>query len=337
MVVLSNSSGELIGDELNRMAEGVEAPTGQVTFVFTDIENSTVLWNDEPDAMHESLEIHDHILRELLKAHNGYEVKTEGDAFMVTFGSVVDAIQWCIGVQLELLRAEWPNGVLERPCASVVTVEDQLIFRGIRLRMGVHTGEPNCRRNPVTNRMDYYGPVVNRSARVSSSAQGGQIICTQEVLDKLGTLTEIKVVDLGQHHYKGISEAVRVYQILPSALSHRTFPPIRTINTGDSKAAEEFEEYEDEDEEEDEFYDSEDVEIVLSSRQRLSTCEEEELTATRGESSGGRRRVESWGDDPLSPELRGRAQARSLIPLDETSPSAPPPLPDVAGPPPSLL
>jgi class 3 adenylate cyclase len=169
-----------------------EAPTGQVTFVFTDVQSSTTLWEKVPDAMNLSLEQHDRILRELLKRFRGYEVKTEGDAFMVTFFCVEDAILWCLAVQEALFAAVWSDEFLSMPAAAQERVVDPstgektlLVFNGIRIRMGIHTGEPNCRRNPVTGRMDYFGPVVNRSARVSDTAHGGQVVCTQEVFDVL--------------------------------------------------------------------------------------------------------------------------------------------------------
>jgi len=109
------------------------------------------------------------------------------------------------------------------------------VFRGIRIRMGIHVGQPQCRRNPVTGRMDYYGPVVNRSARVSDSAHGGQIVCTEEVQIQLtaalsdGRCKEaVDVRELGRFAYKGISELVTIFQITPNDLLGRLpFPPLR--------------------------------------------------------------------------------------------------------------
>lgn len=215
-----------------------EAPEGSVTFVFTDVQNSTKLWETEPDAMNEGLELHDEVLRRLLKKFRGYEVKTEGDAFMVTFFSSKDALLWCIAVQRELLKLNWPQPLLTLPAScKEFSKEDEkeMIYSGIRIRMGIHTGKPNCRRNPVTGRMDYFGPVVNRSARVSDSAHGGQIICTQEVYEEIRKVQDenqlhenIVIHDLGEFPYKGIGSLVKIYQVLPTDLAARhPFPPLR--------------------------------------------------------------------------------------------------------------
>ncbi len=116
-----------------------------------------------------ALQLHDSIMRAMLKRFNGYEVKTEGDAFMVAFFTVAAAVGWCRAVQRALLQATWPAGVVTLPYAQEVrsATSSLPLLKGIRVRMGIHTGKPSCRRNPVTGRMDYFGPMVNRTARVS--------------------------------------------------------------------------------------------------------------------------------------------------------------------------
>lgn len=93
--------GLRVADEVNA------APQGTVALVFTDIRNSTALWETNP-GMQNAMRIHHELLRRLIRAFDGYEVKTEGDAFMVSFSSVTSAVLWCFTVQLELLRADWP-------------------------------------------------------------------------------------------------------------------------------------------------------------------------------------------------------------------------------------
>lgn len=227
-----------------------EAPTGQVTFVFTDVQSSTTLWEMVPDAMDLSLSLHDENLRKLLKKYRGYEVKTEGDAFMVTFFSALDAILWCMEVQLTLVEQNWPAELLALSGACKEDVDGKVIFNGIRIRMGIHTGQPNARRNPITGRMDYFGPVVNCSARVSDAGHGGQIMITQEIFDVLygddskkdERLVEFapQVKDCGVHQLKGIKHDVQIFELLPKKLDERSarFPPIRTI-TNEKKAAKE--------------------------------------------------------------------------------------------------
>jgi adenylate cyclase len=134
------------------------APVDEVTLVFTDIESSTTLWEKASVAMNTALEQHDLTIRTLLSKFRGYEVKTEGDAFFVAFFTVLDAIKWALAVQEALLRLSWPKEILDIQAGNKVVAENgALIYNGLRVRMGIHVGFPNCRRNPTTNRMDYYG------------------------------------------------------------------------------------------------------------------------------------------------------------------------------------
>ncbi len=104
---------------------------------------------------------------------------------MVAFFSAIDAILWCLEVQQQLNDSVWPDDLLTQPGGKKETApnnNEEVVFNGIRVRMGIHTGAPNCRRNPVTGRMDYFGPDVNRSARVSDTAHGGQVVMTQVII-----------------------------------------------------------------------------------------------------------------------------------------------------------
>ena len=219
------------------------APEGEVTFVFTDVQNSTKLWELAADGMNKALERHDSLLRMLLQVYKGYEVKTEGDAFMVTFFNPFDAVRWCLACQTALLENVWPEDVLAQPSGKQEWRNGQMVFNGIRIRMGIHFGHPACRRNPITGRMDYFGPVVNRSARVSDSAHGGQVVCTAEVADRLTAgiaagefpTSTLHLKDLGFHRYKGITELVQVFQISNDALSGRNpFPELRTTKADEA-------------------------------------------------------------------------------------------------------
>lgn len=91
----------------------IEPPTGQLALVFTDIKNSTALWETHAIAMRNSIKLHSMRMRSLLKQYGGYEVKTEGDSFMVSFADLMPAINWCIDVQNELIKIDWPKEILE--------------------------------------------------------------------------------------------------------------------------------------------------------------------------------------------------------------------------------
>ncbi|KIY63613.1 hypothetical protein CYLTODRAFT_493767 [Cylindrobasidium torrendii FP15055 ss-10] len=233
---------------ITRLGAEVPAPTGHITMVFTDIVNSTGLWELNP-GMQSALAQHHKLLRRHLRLCGGYEVKTEGDAFVISFQTAVAAMWWCMTIQQELLKTEWPLELLE--CDDGKPVYDNngiLIARGMSIRMGVHCGEPICEMDPVTRRMDYYGPMVNRVARIEQSASGGQIQVSSDVLKELqefkaiGTdgadldhLTDphlaeaveavrrigIVVVPVGQVKLKGLETTLHLSTIYPEELAGR--------------------------------------------------------------------------------------------------------------------
>ncbi|SCZ90558.1 BZ3500_MvSof-1268-A1-R1_Chr9g10878 [Microbotryum saponariae] len=168
---------------LNLLDREVAPPVGMVALVFTDIRNSTALWESNP-GMQTAIRMHNQLFRRQLRAIGGYEVKTEGDAFMISFPTVTGALLFCLTVQLELLREDWPQEILDSEEGKEITdSKGETIYRGLSVRMGIHWGQPVCEADPITRRMDYFGPVVNRAARIASIAEGGQISASQDVID----------------------------------------------------------------------------------------------------------------------------------------------------------
>jgi class 3 adenylate cyclase len=94
-------------------AKRTKFPTGIVTIAFSDVQCSTYQWEKFPHLMSEAMEIHNNIMRSNLKVTGGYEVKTEGDSFMVAFHSPVSAVWWCLFVQEGLLHAQWPRKIMD--------------------------------------------------------------------------------------------------------------------------------------------------------------------------------------------------------------------------------
>ena len=182
---------EEVGDRtLNRLQQEVEPPTGTVALVFTDIKNSTALWETNP-GMATAIKMHHSLMRRQLRLDGGYEVKTEGDSFMVSFPSVTAGLLWCFHCQILLLQQEWPRELLEcEDGKEVLDAEGNVIQRGLSVRMGIHWGVPTCERDPITRRMDYYGPMVNRAARINASADGGQLMASLDVINEITALRE---------------------------------------------------------------------------------------------------------------------------------------------------
>jgi adenylate cyclase len=192
--------GETVQDSmLRRLQAEVQAPIGDVSIVFTDIKSSTLLWETYPSAMQSAIKLHNEVMRRQLRIIGGYEVKTEGDAFMVSFPTATSALLWCFAVQQQLLEVQWPSEILSSVLGQEIYDNDQtLIFKGLSVRMGIHWGRPVCENDPVTRRMDYFGPMVNRASRISGVADGGQVTVSADFISEiqrcLETYSEITIV-----------------------------------------------------------------------------------------------------------------------------------------------
>ncbi|KAK5075514.1 hypothetical protein LTR64_001721 [Lithohypha guttulata] len=244
--------------------EEVTAPISPLAIVFTDIVKSTAIWEKDSAVMAEAMEIHDNFVRRLLDNHAGYEVKQNGDGFMIAFQSALSALNFCLEVQVQLQEQEWPPHLLELGPAQPVVVHDteheakdqKVLWKGLRLRMSAHFGEPVCKWNDIIKRMDYLGPAVNRAARYVSVCEGGQIVVSEEFIEALksertaslgenGPLyndsqsedtngyaleqkdfeglieTEFELRMLGHRHFKGVDEKQRLFFIIPKSLEGR--------------------------------------------------------------------------------------------------------------------
>ena len=137
----------------------IAPPEGTVTFLFTDLEASTRLWEEFPDAMQDAVAKHDALVQGAVADHDGYVVKTTGDGAHAAFTTACHAIDAALDAQLSLTREEWgETGPLQ-------------------VRIGLHTGVSELRDG------DYYGTAVNRAARLMSVAHGGQVVCSQATAD----------------------------------------------------------------------------------------------------------------------------------------------------------
>jgi predicted ATPase/class 3 adenylate cyclase len=170
-----------------------ELPTGTVTLLFTDIEGSTRLVQELGDRYADVLADHQRALRHAFQGHGGIEVNTQGDAFFYVFARATDAV------------------------AAAREGQARLAGGPVRVRIGIHTGEPT-----LTDE-DYVGPDVHRAARVMSAAHGGQVLVSQSTRELLDSPVELR--DLGDHRLKDLPAPMRLFQ-----LGGGEFPPVRSLS-----------------------------------------------------------------------------------------------------------
>ncbi|MDE0882788.1 MAG: adenylate/guanylate cyclase domain-containing protein [Myxococcota bacterium] len=200
----------------------LNAPDGDVTFVFTDIEASSALWEAASDGMARALREHDVLMREVAATTRGYEVKAEGDAFMLAFESPQDALEFTRLAQDNLARLGWPealeNAQAERGMQGPL---------GLRVRMGVHAGPVEMRVNPVTGRADYFGSAVNITARLCDMGHGAQVLVSVSTLEGLATVQGMVSRELGPVSVRGMKAKVLVRQFVSSSWWPIEFPALR--------------------------------------------------------------------------------------------------------------
>jgi class 3 adenylate cyclase len=172
-----------------------QLPTGTVTFLFTDIEGSTRLLHELGERYADVLVEHRRVLREAFERHGGAEVDTQGDAFFVAFHRASDAL------------------------AAAAEAQRALAAGPVRVRMGVHTGEP------VVTSEGYVGVDVHKGARIAAAGHGGQVLVSEQTARLIQPSNSLLLTDLGAHRLKDLTAPERLYQ-----LGEREFPPLRTLN-----------------------------------------------------------------------------------------------------------
>ena len=184
-----------------------QPPTGTVTFLFTDIEGSTKLWQDQPEQMRPALARHDQLLRQALEAGGGYVFKTVGDAFCAAFATAPEALVGALAAQSALTAEPWETGT------------------PLRVRMALHTGSAEERGG------DYYGPPLNRVARLMSAGHGGQTLVSAATQELVRDLLPVGAAlrDLGDASLKDLSRPERVFQLLHPSLPS-DFPPLKSLD-----------------------------------------------------------------------------------------------------------
>lgn len=166
-------------------------PIGTVTFLFTDIEGSTLLWETKRGDMSLALSRHDALLLKAIELHGGHVFKTGGDSFYAAFHTATQALMAAIDAQVGLQEEQWPNGL------------------EIRVRMAMHTGTAELRNN------DYFGPTLNRTARLLSSCHGGQILSSMATAELIrdSMPADVQLRDLGEHRLKDLIRSERIFQV----------------------------------------------------------------------------------------------------------------------------
>jgi predicted ATPase/class 3 adenylate cyclase len=184
-------------------------PSGTVTFLFTDIEGSTQLWEQHPEAMKAALAKHDSILKEAIESNHGYIIKTTGDGVHAVFATAIDGVNATLAAQREL----YSSFIL--PPSSFA----------LKVRIGMHTGEAELRDG------DYYGQALNRAARIMSIGHGGQILLAETTAQVVREhlLKDLTLLELGEHYLKGLVRPEKIYQLVAPDLQ-KDFPSLNSIS-----------------------------------------------------------------------------------------------------------
>ena len=185
-----------------------DLPSGTVTFLLTDVEGSTALWEQAPEVMRAALARHDALVRTGVEAHGGTVIKSrgEGDSAFAVFSRASAAVAAAYSIQQALQAEVWST------------------VRPVRVRMGLYSGEAELRDG------DYFGVAVNRCARLRAVASGGQVLMSQSTCHLVGghLPADVGVRDLGEHRLVGLIHPERIFQLVAPDLPAE-FPPLRSL------------------------------------------------------------------------------------------------------------
>lgn len=183
-------------------------PSGTVTFLFTDIEGSTRKWQNWPHKMKRALKQHDDILQQTIEEHNGYVFKTVGDAFCAAFQTALDCINGALAAQIKINEVKWD------------------LPEAFRVRMAIHTGEA------VERNKDYYGPVLNRVARLEGITYGGQILLSLVTAELVRDMLPepMGLLSMGKHRLKDLTRPEEVFQLLHPDIPE-DFEPLKSLDS----------------------------------------------------------------------------------------------------------
>lgn len=186
-----------------------DLPDGVVTFLFTDVEGSTRLWQDAPEVMAQALRIHDVVIEEAARSNNGVHIgaRGEGDSHFVVFSVAADAVAAVTAIQRQLAEIAWDTP------------------RPIKVRASIHTGAVDLQLG------QYYGTPVNRAARLRAIAHGGQTLISASTWELVKDCLPngVSVVDHGQHRLRDLTSPEHVYEVVLDGLE-RTFPSLKSLD-----------------------------------------------------------------------------------------------------------
>lgn len=193
----------------------IAPPTGEnIAIVFSDITSAASLWEHHAEGMKDATIAQNQLLRSLLAKHQGYQVRSTKErntgegSFCMVFQEPTNALAWCLDCQKALLQVDWPPSLLDHQGAAEECgdADDKILFKGLRVRMGIHVGNPRVIKDARTRRMDYHGPSVVTAAGITSMAHGGQILMSESAFTKVKEHTDADVgsmIELGVFQLPG--------------------------------------------------------------------------------------------------------------------------------------
>ena len=184
-------------------------PSGTVTFLLTDLEGSTRMWEQEPKAMKAAMVRHDEILEKTIAAHQGYVFARMGDGMAASFATAGDAVASAIAIKQGLAEENWRTPA------------------PLKARIGLHTAEA-----VIVDDSGYANLPINRCSRLMSAAHGGQIVVSgaTEALVRGAVPAAVELRDLGEHRLRDLGHAMRVFELSPAGRSE-SFPPLESLDS----------------------------------------------------------------------------------------------------------